>query len=76
MSTSDTKKVDLVIAIDTSNSMKDEAKALNTALTKALKEASKACPSDIRVQFLGIEGTFSRNQVRKNSPRLSCRRRY
>jgi hypothetical protein len=58
MSTLDKKKVDLVIAIDTSNSMKDEAKALNSALAKALKEASKACPSDIRIEFLGIEGTF------------------
>ncbi len=61
MSTATTaaKPVDLVIVIDTSGSMADEAAALSAALNAAVEEAKKACPSDLRVQFLGIEGTFS-----------------
>ncbi|MFC6100009.1 hypothetical protein [Olivibacter domesticus] len=55
---SETKKVDLVIAIDTSNSMKDEAQAISAAIEAAVSEAKKACPSDLRVTYLGIEGTF------------------
>ncbi|HWV73783.1 MAG TPA: hypothetical protein VN040_18800 [Pseudosphingobacterium sp.] len=53
-----TKKVDLVIAIDTSGSMKDEAQAISAAIEAAVSEAKKACPSDLRVTYLGIEGTF------------------
>lgn len=53
------KKVDLVIVIDTSGSMADEAKALSAALGNAVEEAKKSCPSDLRVEFLGIEGTFA-----------------
>lgn len=60
MSTSDSnaKKVDLVIAIDTSGSMKDEAQAISAAIEAAVTDAKKACPSDLRVSYLGIEGTF------------------
>ncbi|HWV73785.1 MAG TPA: hypothetical protein VN040_18810 [Pseudosphingobacterium sp.] len=53
-----TKKVDLVIAIDTSGSMKDEAQAISAAIEAAVNEAKKTCPSDLRVDYLGIEGTF------------------
>lgn len=59
MSTAEQKKVDLVIVIDTSGSMADEAKALSAALGNAVEEAKKSCPSDLRVEFLGIEGTFA-----------------
>ncbi|NUU66275.1 VWA domain-containing protein [Enterobacteriaceae bacterium BIT-l23] len=60
MSTSSTatQPVDLVIVIDTSLSMSDEAEALSQALNAAVEEAKSACPSDLRVKFLGIEGTF------------------
>jgi hypothetical protein len=58
MSATSNKKVDLVIVIDTSGSMADEATALSAALGKAVEEARKSCPSDLRVEFLGIEGTF------------------
>ncbi|QNK33172.1 carbohydrate binding domain-containing protein [Serratia sp. JUb9] len=59
------KKVDLVIVIDTSGSMADEAKALSAALDKAVEEARKSCPSDLRVEFLGIEGTFTGTKFEK-----------
>lgn len=52
-------KVDLIIVIDTSVSMKDEATSLSEALSAAMEQARTACPSDLRVEFLGIEGTFS-----------------
>lgn len=55
----DLKPVDLVIVIDTSLSMEDEAGALSKALGAAVEEAKQSCPSDLRVQFLGIEGTFA-----------------
>ncbi|MFC6100010.1 vWA domain-containing protein [Olivibacter domesticus] len=53
-----TKKVDLVIVIDTSGSMKDEAQALSAAISAAVEQAKSDCPSDLRVDYLGIEGTF------------------
>ncbi|WP_017314165.1 YncE family protein [Mastigocladopsis repens] len=59
--------VDLVIVIDTSPSMKDQAQALSDAAASAIREASSlqliakaksSCPSDLRVVWLGIEGTW------------------
>ncbi|SEE53346.1 hypothetical protein [Pseudomonas costantinii] len=58
MSTSNYKEVDLVIVIDTSHSMADEASALSADLERAIEAARSSCPSDLRVEFLGIEGTF------------------
>ncbi|MGK9128459.1 hypothetical protein M1D52_20790 [Olivibacter sp. SA151] len=55
----DVKKVDLVIAIDTSGSMSDEAKAISEAIEAAITDARNSCPSDLRVDYLGIEGTFA-----------------
>ncbi|MEO3989194.1 hypothetical protein [Pseudocitrobacter cyperus] len=55
----DLKPVDLVVVIDSSLSMEDEAVALSEVLSGAVEEAKKSCPSDLRVQFLGIEGTFA-----------------
>ncbi|MFP2345641.1 hypothetical protein ACLEW0_17585 [Enterobacter ludwigii] len=54
MSIMDNKKVDLVFIIDSSLSMKDEAEALCAKLESAIEEARKACPSDLRTDFLGI----------------------
>ncbi|KYC42146.1 hypothetical protein WA1_19310 [Scytonema hofmannii PCC 7110] len=50
--------VDLVVVIDTSPSMKDEANDLSNAATAAIASASSSCPSDLRVIWLGIEGTW------------------
>ncbi|ATB30607.1 vWA domain-containing protein [Melittangium boletus] len=50
--------VDLVVVIDSSVSMKDEADALNQAVGAAIEAAKTKCPSDLRVTYLGIEGTF------------------
>ena len=50
--------VDLVVVIDSSVSMKDEADALNQAVAAAIEAAKTKCPSDLRVSYLGIEGTF------------------
>ncbi|MEI2579023.1 hypothetical protein [Scytonema sp. PRP1] len=50
--------VDLVIVIDTSPSMKDQAQALSNAAASAIAKAKSSCPSDLRVVWLGIEGTW------------------
>lgn len=50
--------VDLVILIDTSVSMKDEAVALSEAAEAAVEGARTRCPSDLRVTWLGLEGTW------------------
>ncbi|BAY30130.1 hypothetical protein NIES2107_19740 [Nostoc carneum NIES-2107] len=53
-----TPAVDLVIVIDTSPSMKDEAQALSDAAASAIAKAKSSCPSDLRVVWLGIEGVW------------------
>ena len=50
--------VDLVIVIDTSPSMKDEAQALSQAAESAIAKAKTSCPSDLRVAWFGIEGVW------------------
>ncbi|MDC0675735.1 VWA domain-containing protein [Nannocystis radixulma] len=50
--------VDLVVVIDSSVSMKDEAEALSKAVAAAIEAAKTKCPSDLRVTYLGVEGTF------------------
>jgi len=50
--------VDLVIVIDASPSMKDEAQALSNAAAGAIAKAKSSCPSDLRVVWLGIEGIW------------------
>ena len=50
--------VDLVVVIDSSVSMKDEAAALSAAVDVAIENARSSCPSDLRVTYLGIEGVF------------------
>ena len=57
--------VDLVIVIDTSPSMKDEAKALSKAAQAAINGAKSNCPSDLRVTWLGIEGTWKETQFNR-----------
>ncbi|ETX05121.1 MAG: hypothetical protein ETSY2_24845, partial [Candidatus Entotheonella gemina] len=50
--------VDLVIAIDTSMSMRDEAVGLSTAEEAAIEAATSSCPSDLQATWLGVEGTW------------------
>lgn len=50
--------VDLVVVIDTSPSMKDEATDLSNAAAAAISAASSSCPCDLRVIWFGIEGTW------------------
>lgn len=50
--------VDLVIVINTGPSMKDEARALSQVAQKAIRNAKIRCPCNLRVTWLGIEGTW------------------
>ena len=49
-------RVDLVV-VDTSPSMRDEAQALSNAAASAIASAKSSFPSDLRIAWLGIEGT-------------------
>ena len=53
------KAVDLVVLIDTSGSMSDEATNLSAAADAAIQEAQQKCQADLKVTWLGIEGTFA-----------------
>lgn len=53
-------KVDLVVVIDTSTSMRPEAVSLSDAVNAAIKSALAKCPSDLKVCYLGIEGRFAK----------------
>lgn len=57
-SLSNIPSVDLVIVIDTSPSMKDEAQALSKAAEAAINTAKSSCPSNLKVTWLGIEGIW------------------
>lgn len=50
--------VDLVVVIDTSPSMKDEASDLSNAAAAAISAAAASCPCDLRVIWFGVEGTW------------------
>jgi hypothetical protein len=52
-------QVDLVVVIDTSGSMNDEATDLSNAAAAAIAAAQQSCPSDLRVAWFGIEGTWT-----------------
>lgn len=57
--------VDLVIVIDTSPSMKDEAQALSQIAQTAIRNAKIRCPSNLQVTWLGIEGTWTRTEFKR-----------
>ncbi|WP_438011640.1 hypothetical protein WME89_25195 [Sorangium sp. So ce321] len=52
--------VDLVVVIDSSGSMADEATALSQAIGAAIEAAKTKCPSDLRATYLGIENVFKK----------------
>ena len=60
-----TKSVDLVIVIDTSISMKDEAADLSQAALEAIEAAKSSCPCDLRVEWFGIEGRWKNTQFER-----------
>lgn len=55
---SSTRIVDLVVLIDTSGSMRNAANDLSAKAEAAIKDATSSCPSDLRVSYFGIEGTW------------------
>ncbi|MEM6612810.1 MAG: hypothetical protein AAF652_11275 [Cyanobacteria bacterium P01_C01_bin.72] len=59
------RQVDLVVVIDTSPSMKDEAQNLSKVAQAAINNAKTSCPSDLRVIWLGIEGTWKNTLFKK-----------
>jgi len=50
--------LDLVIVIDTSGSMADEATSLSKQIDAAIQNSSIKCPSNLRVTYLGIQGIW------------------
>src|SRR5690349_18361405 len=55
--------VDLVVLSDTSASMEDEVSKAGEVVAKAIESARSTCTSDLRVQWLGIEGHWSQIHV-------------
>ncbi len=55
--------VDLIILVDSSDSMADEAVPLLKLLEKIVAETREACPNDLRVVWLGIEGVWEETAV-------------
>jgi len=51
-------KVDLVILIDTSGSMSTKGAAISAAAEQAIAAAQKSCPTDLRIEWLSLEGVF------------------
>ncbi len=51
--------VDLVVLIDTSGSMSSKGGAISRVADRAIKAAQSKCPTDLRISWFGIQGTFS-----------------
>jgi hypothetical protein len=51
-----TKKVDLIILLDSSGSMKHPAEVIPAAAKEAIAMAARECPSDLRVAWLVVDG--------------------
>lgn len=52
-------KVDLIVLIDTSSSMGGSANVISTEAQSAINNALNTCNSDLRVVYLGVDGTWS-----------------
>lgn len=50
---------DLIVLIDCSGSMEGRAKVVSDAAAAAVKAASKHCNVDLRIAYMGVEGTWS-----------------
>ncbi|MEM7590808.1 MAG: hypothetical protein AAF383_04705 [Cyanobacteria bacterium P01_A01_bin.83] len=64
-SSSNIPNVDLIILIDTSPSIKKEAQDLNKVAQAAINTAKSSCPSNLRVTWLGIEGTWKETRFER-----------
>ncbi len=51
-------KVDLIVLIDTSISMRSVAKLVSDAASDAIKQAGSTCETDLQVTYLGVDGTW------------------
>lgn len=51
--------VDLVVLIDTSGSMAPAATNVSTAAAAAIATAQKSCPTDLRLDWFGLEGIWA-----------------
>lgn len=49
---------DLIVLIDTSGSMQPHAKKVSDAAAAAVKAASASCNVDLRIAYMGVEGTW------------------
>lgn len=52
-------KVDLVVLMDTSGSMSTKAQNISNIADKAIKEAQKKCPTDLRIEWFGVGGVWN-----------------
>ena len=60
-------KVDLVILIDTSGSMGTSASIVSSEAASGISDALKICDSDLRVTYLGLDGTWPSTNFIQNS---------
>lgn len=51
--------VDVVVLVDTSGSMKSAAANVSTAAAIAIANAEKTCPTDLRLDWFGLEGIWT-----------------
>lgn len=58
-STSKGTLTDLIVLIDTSGSVSSSATAISNAVSLAIEEAKASCEPDLKITFLGLEGTWS-----------------
>jgi len=59
------KRLDLVVLIDTSNSMRDEAVALSRLAQATVEAIVPPCEASLRVWWFGIEGTWPDTQFQQ-----------
>lgn len=51
-----TPKVDLIVIMDQSSSMDDEAQAVSNASERAIEASGDSCSTDLRVKYIGVGG--------------------
>lgn len=59
-------KTDLIVLIDTSGSVSRASRSVSDAVSKATALAKKTCNSDLRLIFLGVEGTWAGTVFNQN----------
>lgn len=61
-----TALTDLIVVIDTSGSMGDEAKRLSDVVDAAIQKAETSCSADLRHCWFGIEGTWPGTEFKQS----------